>query len=91
MLEIIRQKLMSRKFLIAAVTVIAGIAGMCGADDSIVETISGALMALVPCIIYIATEGKIDAAAIGQIAGAVEDIAESIDNKDSDDTTKEDK
>ena len=89
MLEIIRQKLMSRKFLIAAVTVIAGIAGMCGADDSIVETVSGALMALIPCIIYIATEGKIDATAIGQIAGAVEDIAESID-KDSDDTTKED-
>lgn len=80
------KKLTSRKFLLAMVTVIAGIVAMCGASEGVVEAVAASLTALVPTVIYIVTEGRIDAAAVGQIAGAVQDVAESIANEDKTDT-----
>lgn len=72
------EKFTSRKFLLAVVTVIAGVVAMCGASDGVVEAVTAALTALIPTVIYIITEGRIDAAAVGQIAGAVQDIAKGV-------------
>ena len=79
------EKFTSRKFLLAVVTVIAGVVAMCGAPDGVVEAVTAALTALIPTVIYIVTEGRIDAAAVGQIAGAVQDIAEGVAADNSDD------
>lgn len=79
------KKFASRKFLLALIATIAGVVAMCGVPDGVVEAVSAALTALIPTVIYIITEGRIDAAAVGQIAGAVQDVAESVadSNKES--------
>ena len=80
------KKFASRKFLLALIATIAGVVAMCGVPDGVVEAVSAALTALIPTVIYIITEGRIDAAAVGQIAGAVQDVAESVadNNTESD-------
>lgn len=76
------EKFTSRKFLLALIATIAGVVAMCGVPDGVVEAVSAALTALIPTVIYIITEGRIDAAAVGQIAGAVQDVAESVADND---------
>lgn len=53
-------------------------------SNNVVEAVTAALTALIPIIIYIVTKGKIDAAAVGQIADAVGDIADGIAKDDGD-------
>lgn len=60
-------KLTSRKFWIAIITIITGILGVFGVADNTIEMVSSLAMILVPGIVYIFTEGKIDAAAVAQI------------------------
>ena len=71
-------KITSRKFLAALVGIITGLAMVFGLDQNVITTVSGAVMALASVIVYIATEGKIDAAAVGKAAQAVEDAKEAI-------------
>lgn len=66
-------KITSRKFLAAVVGVLTGLAMVFGLDQDIITTVSGAVVALASVIVYIATEGKIDAAAVGEAAKKVED------------------
>ena len=70
--------------MVALIAVIAGIVGMCGGSDNVVETVTAALTALISTVIYIITVGNIDTAAVGQIADAVGDIAEGIAKDDGD-------
>lgn len=60
------QKLTSRKFWIAIISIIVGILGVFGVADSTIETISSLALILVPGIVYIFTEGKVDAAAVAK-------------------------
>ncbi len=71
-------KVTSRKFLAALVGIIAGLAMVFGLDQNVITTVSGAVMALASVITYIISEGKIDAAAVGKAAQAVEDAKEAI-------------
>ena len=68
------QKLKSRKFLMAAASVIVGILTMFGVPDSLLALISGAALIVIPVITYIATEGKIDAAAVTLSTDAIKQI-----------------
>ncbi|MPN10585.1 hypothetical protein SDC9_157880 [bioreactor metagenome] len=43
---------------------ISGVALALGAEENIVQLISGAALAIVTAVVYIITEGKIDAAAV---------------------------
>lgn len=72
------KKLTSRKFIMAAMTAISGIAVLCGANRDVVTTIAGAAMALVSALVYCITEGRIDAASIRSAAGAIGDAAVSL-------------
>lgn len=62
-----KEKLTSRKFWVAVISIIVGILSVFGADDSLIQLVSSIGLILIPAIIYIITEGKIDAAALRTI------------------------
>ena len=75
------KKLTSRKFLSCVAGVVIGVCMMFGLDESVVNTIVGAVTSLSSVVIYIYTEGKIDAAAVNKIKDTVdkvEDAAEAV-------------
>ena len=74
------KKLCSRKLWMAIAGVSTGISMVLGVEGTEITTIAGGVVALVSCITYIVTEGKIDAegvknavlgtqAAVGAIKG----------------------
>lgn len=81
----ILKKFLSRKFLAAAAGIAVG-AGMAfgGLDGEIIVSCAGAAMACISAGAYIVTEGRIDAAAVKQAVGAVQDAVEAIADSDSD-------
>ena len=72
------QKLTSRKFILAALTALTGVCTLLFGENAAVQTVMGALMVILPAIVYCITEGKIDAASISQISGAITDAAEKL-------------
>lgn len=58
------KKITSRKFLACIAGVVLGICMAFGLDEGTVNTIAGAVTSLISVVIYIYTEGKIDAAAV---------------------------
>lgn len=67
------EKLTSRKLWIAIAGVATGIAIALGADASDIQTVAGAVTAVVSAVAYIITEGKIDAEAVKNAAEGVQD------------------
>lgn len=76
-MKTLKEKLTSRKFLAAVAGLVAGVAMVFGLDESIITQVSGAVVSVASVIAYIVTEGRIDAAAVGQ---AAEDVAEAVDS-----------
>ncbi len=72
------KKITSRKFLTAVVGVITGLAMAFGLDQNTITTVAGAVTAAVSVVTYIATEGKVDAAAVAKAIDAVEDAAKTV-------------
>ena len=58
------RKLTSRKLWMAVAGVATGIALALGADASEIQTVTGAVTALVSAVAYIITEGKVDAESV---------------------------
>ena len=54
-------KLTSRKFIISALSAIAGICALLFGENHIVSTVMGAMMVIVPSVVYCIMEGRIDA------------------------------
>ena len=86
---IILKKLTSRKFWFTLIGVGAGVAQLFGADGNAVGTICGALLALVPAVIYIITEGKIDEKGAIRLAQSVSDAIDIVTGGDSDKSDSE--
>ena len=72
------EKLTSRKFLAAVAGLIAGLAVVFGLEESIMTTVSGAVMAVGSLIAYIVTEGRIDKEAVGNAAEKVQDAIDAV-------------
>ena len=72
-------KLKSRKFLTCAAGVIMGLCMVFGLDEGAVNTVAGAVTSVISIAVYIYSEGKVDAAAVGQIKDAADDIKEAVD------------
>ena len=77
------QKLSSRKLWTCIAGIVMGVAMAFGLDEGVVSTIAGAVTSVMSVVVYIYTEGKIDAVAIKgavdkveEAAGAVEEIQE---------------
>ena len=73
------RKLSSRKLWMAIAAVSGGISVAMGNDATDIQAVAGLVTALFGSIAYIVTEGKIDAASVGNILQNAEDIKESID------------
>lgn len=73
-------KLKSRKFLTCVAGVVMGLCMVFGLDQNTVSVISGAIVSLSSAVVYIYTEGKIDAAAVSKIKDIVDEAKDVIDN-----------
>lgn len=71
-------KLKSRKLWAAALGVGIGVALIFGVDAEAIEKVAGAVAAISSVITYIITEGKIDAAAIGDAANKTQSAIETM-------------
>lgn len=60
-----KKKLLSRKFWTSLITQLAGVVVLLGANENTVQTVAGAAIALASTVIYVLTEGRIDAAQSG--------------------------
>lgn len=72
-------KLKSRKLWLAIIGAAAGIAIALGADAGVVETVSGAAVALVSVVAYVITEGKVDKASVELGADFVNKVLDAIE------------
>ena len=74
----ILNKFKSRKLWAAVGGVLIGVLMIFGVDPSVIETVSGAVVAVISVVAYIITEGKIDAAAVGDAAQKVQDAMDAV-------------
>lgn len=72
------RKLASRKLWMAIAGVATGIALALGADASEIQTVTGAVTALVAAVAYIITEGKVDAESVKNAVESVQDAVDTI-------------
>ena len=72
-------KLKSRKFLSCVAGVVIGICMIFGLDENSVNTIAGAITSIGSIVVYIYTEGKIDAAAVNGIKETVDKVTDAVD------------
>ena len=72
-------KLKSRKFLTCIAGVVMGICMVFCLDEGAINTVAGAVTAVVSIATYIYTEGKIDAEAVDKIKDTAEDVKDVID------------
>ena len=73
------RKLSSRKLWMAIAVVSGGISVAIGNDASDIQSIAGLVSALIGSVAYIITEGKIDAASVGNILQNAEDVKNALD------------
>lgn len=73
------EKFKSRKFLTCIAGIVMGVCMVFGLDEGTVNTIAGAILAVVSAATYIYTEGKIDAVAVDKVKGAVDEVKDTID------------
>ena len=71
-METILRKLSSRKLWLALAGVATGIAMAFGVDAGEVATVAGAVTTILSVTAYVAAEGKVDAAAVGQTAEQIQ-------------------
>lgn len=73
------KKLTSRKFLTCVAGIVLGICMTFGLDEGTVNTIAGAIMSIASVVIYIYSEGKIDAAAVDKIKDSADKTKDAVD------------
>lgn len=72
------RKLTSRKFIVTAISAISGIITLIVGENEVVQIVAGALMVVIPTIVYCITEGIVDAKSVKTITDAVVDTAEKL-------------
>lgn len=75
------RKLTSRKLWIAIAGVATGVATALGGEASDIQTVAGAIVALVSAVSYIVVEGKVDAASVANTVVSVQDAIEVLDDE----------
>lgn len=80
-MSVLKQKLSSRKLWAAIAGIVMGLSMVFGLDENTVSTVSGAVVSVASVIAYIITEGKVDAAAVGEAAGKVQDAMDAVEGE----------
>nr|DAH39551.1 MAG TPA: holin [Caudoviricetes sp.] len=73
------KKLKSRKFLTCVAGIVLGVCMAFGLDEGAVNIIAGAITSIASTVIYIYSEGKIDAAAVDKIKDSADKTKDAID------------
>ena len=73
-----KSKISSRKLWAAAAGLVSGLAMVFGLDESIVTQVSGAVVSALSVAAYIVTEGRIDAAAVGEAAQSAASAVDAV-------------
>jgi phage shock protein PspC (stress-responsive transcriptional regulator) len=73
-----KAKLTSRKMWAAIAGFISGLAIIFGLDQGIIETVSGAVVAIGSVVVYIVSEGKVDCERIKAAAQKTQDAIDAI-------------
>lgn len=71
-------KLKSRKFWLTLITTLSGIATALMSVNGEIGIIAGMVVAVLPTIVYVITEGKIDAKAVGMISEDISEVTEGV-------------
>lgn len=72
-------KLKSRKFWLTLITTLSGIATALMSVNGEIGIIAGMIVAVLPTIVYVITEGRIDAKAVGMIAEDISEVSEGVE------------
>lgn len=72
------KKFTSRKFIVSMISAVAGLVTMIFGHGEAVQAVAGALMVIVPTIVYCIMEGKIDVAQAKTITDAAVEAAEKL-------------
>lgn len=81
-MKTLKEKLSSRKLWAAIAGLVTGLAMVFGLDESIISTVSGAVVAVGSVVTYIITEGKIDAEGVKTAVVAIEEVAEMLEGEE---------
>lgn len=76
------EKLMSRKLWMAIAGIATGVAMVLGVDGTEVTSVAGGVVALISCITYIITEGKIDAESVKNTIIEIQDAVDTLEGTD---------
>ena len=82
-MEMLKYKLSSRKLWAAVVGMVMGLAMVFGLDETAASTVAGAVVSVASVVTYIVTEGRIDAAAVGDAAGKVQDAIDAVTEEEA--------
>lgn len=77
------QKLSSRKLWAAVAGLVMGLSMVFGLDEGTISTVAGAVVSVASVITYIITEGKVDAAAVGDAVGKVQDAVDAVTGEEA--------
>ena len=83
-MKTIISKLSSRKLWMAIAGVATGIAMALGVEGGDINTVAGAITALVSVVTYIITEGKVDAESVKNAVESTQSAIEVIENGNQD-------
>lgn len=72
-------KLKSRKFWLTLITTLSGIATALMNVNGEIGIIAGMIVAVLPTIVYVITEGRIDAKAVGMITEDISEVSEGVE------------
>ena len=75
-------KLTSRKLWMAIAGIATGVAMVLGVEGSEITSVAGGVVALISCVTYIITEGKIDAEGVKNTIIAIEEAVDTIEGGD---------
>ena len=79
-----KRKLSSRKLWAAVAGIVTGLAMVFGLDENTISTVAGAVVSVASVVVYIRTEGKVDAEGV---KNAEENVQEGVETVMGDDNS----
>ena len=73
-----KRKLSSRKLWAAVAGIVTGLAMVFGLDQGVISNVAGAVVSAASVMVYIITEGKVDAESVKKAVEGVQGAAEAV-------------